>query len=48
MIISEKQVDTLFSVYDPLGLKLLMHVRLELSHLNEQKFRYDSNDTLRI
>ena len=46
MIISEKKENPLFSVYDPLGVKLLTRLRLEFSHLNEHKFRHDFKDTL--
>ena len=33
-------------VIDPLGVKLLTHLRLEFSHLNEQKYRHGFKDTL--
>ena len=46
MIISEKKKNPLFSVYDPLGVKLLMGLRLEFSHLNEHKFRHGFKDTV--
>ena len=39
MIVTEKKENSLFSVYDPLGVKLLPCVRLQFSHLNEHKFR---------
>ena len=38
LIISEKGENPLFSVYDPLGVKLLTRLTLEFSHLNEHKF----------
>ena len=46
MIINEKKETPLFSVYDPLGVKLLTRLRLEFSHLNEHKFRHGFKDTL--
>ena len=38
LIISEKKENPLFSVYDLLGVKLLKRLRLDFSHLNENKF----------
>ena len=35
-----------FSIYDPLGIKLLNRLRVDFSHLNEHKFRYNFADTL--
>ena len=46
MIISEKKKNSLFLVYDPLGVKLLTGLRLENSHINEQKFRHGFKDIL--
>ena len=46
MIISEKKEIPLFSVYNPLGVKLLTRLRLDFSHLNKHKFRHGFNDTL--
>ena len=40
MIVTEKKENSLFSVYDPLGVKLLTRLRLQFSHLNEHKFRH--------
>ena len=39
MIITEKKENSLFSIYNPIGVKLLTRLRLQLSHLNEYKFR---------
>ena len=44
-IINEKQENSLFRVYDPLGVKLLTRLRLQFSHLNEHKFRHGFSDT---
>ena len=35
-----------FSIYDPLGIKLLNRLRVDFSHLNEHKFRHNFADTL--
>ena len=35
-----------FSITDPLGLKLLTRLRLNFSHLNEHKSRYNFRDTV--
>ena len=45
-IINEKQENSLFSVYDPLGVKLLTCLRLQFSHLNDHKFRHGFSDTI--
>ena len=42
----EKKENSIFSNYDPLGVKLLTRVRLEFSHLNEYKFRHGFGDTI--
>ena len=42
----KKKENPLFSIYDPLGVKLLTHLRLEFSHLNERKFRHGFGDTI--
>ena len=34
-ILSEKKIFSLFSVHDPLGANLLLHLRLNFNHLNE-------------
>ena len=38
--------NSLFSNYDPLGVKLLTRLRLQFSHLNEHKFRHGFGDTI--
>ena len=35
-----------FSIYDPLGIKLLNRLRVDSSHLNEHKLRHNFADTL--
>ena len=35
-----------FSIYDPLGIKILNRLRVDFSHLNEHKFRHNFLDTL--
>ena len=45
--INEKQKNTLFSVYDPLGLKLLTRLKLQFSHLNEDEFRHGFSETIK-
>ena len=35
-----------FSIYDPLGIKLLNRLRVDFSHLNEHKFSHNFADTL--
>ena len=45
LIISEKKENALFSVYNPFGVKLLTHLRLDFSHLNKYKFRHGFKDT---
>ena len=46
MIVSEKKEKSLYSVYDPLIVKLIMRLRLEFIHLNEHKFRYGFKDII--
>ena len=46
MIVTEKKENALFSVYDPLGVKLLTRLRLQFTHLNEHKFRHGFGDTV--
>ena len=36
----------MFSVYDPLGVKLLTCLRLQFSHLNKHKFRHGFSDRI--
>ena len=40
------KVKSLFSVYEPLGVKLLMHIRLQFSHLDKHKFKHGFGDTV--
>ena len=42
----KKKENSIFSIYDPLGFKLLTRLRLQFSHLNEQKFRHSFGDTI--
>ena len=35
-----------FSIYDPLGIKLINRLRVDFSHLNKHKFRHNFADTL--
>ena len=45
MIVTEnKENSFFFFVYDPLGVKLLTHIRLQFSNVNEQKFRHGFGD----
>ena len=37
---------SIFNIIDPLGLKLLTRLRVNLSHLNEHKFRHNFLDTI--
>ena len=37
--------DSIYSIYDPLGIKLLHRLRLRFSHLHEHKFRHNFADT---
>ena len=41
-----KKENSIFSVYDPLCVKLLTGFRLQFSHLNEHNFRYGFGDTI--
>ena len=41
-----KKGNSILSIYDPLGLKLLTRLVLEFSHRNEHKFRYGFGDTI--
>ena len=42
----KKKENSLFCIYDPLGVKLLTRLRLRFSHLNEHKFRHGFSDTI--
>ena len=46
LIKCEEKESSLFSIYDPLGVKLLTRLRLQFSHLNEHKFRHGFEDTI--
>ena len=46
MIVIETKVKSLFSVYEPLGVKLLTRIRLQFSHLDKHKFRHGFGDTV--
>ena len=46
LILKEKKENSLFSICDPLGVKLLTRLRLQFSHLNEHKFSHGFNDTV--
>ena len=37
---------SLFSIHDPVGVKLLTRLRLQFSHLNEHKFRHNFKDSV--
>ena len=41
-----KKENSLFFIHDPVVVKLLTSPRLQLSHLNEQKFRHGFEDTI--
>ena len=45
-VINKKQENSLFSAYDPLGVKLLTCLWLQSSHLNEHKFRHGFSDII--
>ena len=45
-IINEKKENSLFSIYNPLGVKCLTRLRLQFSHLNKHKFRHGFSDTI--
>ena len=42
----KKKQSSIFSIYDPLGVKLLTRLRLQFSHLNEHKFSHGFGDTI--
>ena len=46
LIKCEKKENSIFSIYDPVGVKLLSRLRLQFSHLNEHKFRHGFGDTV--
>ena len=40
-----KKENSVFSIYDPLGVTLLTHLRLQFSHLNAHELRHGFGDT---
>ena len=38
--------DSMYDIYDPLGVKLINRLRLGFSHLRERKFRHNFADTM--
>ena len=46
LILIKKKKNSIFSICDPLGVKLLTRLRLNFSYLNEHKCRHGFNDTL--
>ena len=42
----KKKENSIFSIYNPLGVKLLTRLRLQFSHLNELKFRHGFGNTV--
>ena len=42
----KKKENSVFSIDDPLGVKLLTCLRLQFSNLNEHKFRHGFGDTI--
>ena len=46
MIVTEKNENSLFSVFDPFAVKLLTRLKLKVSHLNGYKFRHGLDDTV--
>ena len=46
LILSKKYGNSLFSVFEPRGEKLLTRLRLKFSHLKEHKFRHGFADTI--
>ena len=47
MIVTDNKENSVFSVYDPYGVKLLTRLRPQFSHLKEHKFRHGFGDTVR-
>ena len=46
LIKCEKKENSIFSIYDPLGIKLFNRLRIQFSNLNEHKFRHGFGDTI--
>ena len=42
----KKKENPLFCIYDPLVVKVLTRLRLQLNHPNEHKFRHSFSDTI--
>ena len=45
-LLQKKNENSLFSIHNPVGVKRLTRLRLQLSHLNEPKFRHGFEDTI--
>ena len=43
---AKKKEKSIFSIYDPLNVKLLTRLRLQFSHLNDHKFRHGFRATI--
>ena len=48
MTVTEKKENSLFSAYDLVGVKLLIHLRLQFNCLNEYKLRHGLGDTVNL
>ena len=46
MTITKKKENSLFYIHNPVGVKLLTLLRLQLSHLNQHKFRHGFEDAI--
>ena len=46
MIIAEKRENSIFPIHNPVGVKLLTRLRLQLSRLNDHKFRHGFEDAI--
>ena len=46
MIVTEKKENSLFSLHNPVGVKLLTRLRLRLNDLHEHKFRHGFENTI--
>ena len=45
--VKKKKENSIFSIYNPRGVKLFTCLRLQFSHLNEHKFRHVFEDTIK-
>ena len=43
---AKKKENSLFCIYDPVGVKLFTRLRFQFSHLNEHKFRHGFSETI--